>query len=289
MAISNFSALGKAIHDNGKYHYQYFYKAATPAPGAAGYFVDCGQSSGIPKYNAYAGSSLTRTPLVGAGNGGVYTGPSISGHTKYLLKLQANINGTNSVPTYLYLCDYVAFYPLIDCDDVDPQVMDNTEPLPRYTDGEGLRPVFIATAPMTFSAPCTITYTNSSGVSGRTTTFNLVPGTNIGVCATASGAGAAVNNITPFFPLAGNDTGVRSIEQVQLSAGMGGFAVLALVRPLATLSLMEIDVTCEKMFGVETQGLPEIKDGAYLNFLLHRGAGTTQTAFLSGEMVFVNI
>lgn len=288
MSLNGFGNLGKSIAEDGKYHYQYSYKSAVPAPGTAGFFVDCNQTSGSPKYNAFAGGALTATQLIGSGNAGVYVGSGISGSTKHLLRWNASVNGTNSVPMTINLCDYLLFYPLIDCDDVDIQPMDNTLSLPRYESGDGVRIVLIATAPMTATASCTITYTNSDGVSGRTSTSNVIPATAIGVCATGVGAAGGAGQVSPFFNLASGDAGVRSIESIQFSSSAGGFICAALVKPIEKLQLYEINVTTEKMFGFDYLGAPEIKDGAYLNFLIHRNSGTTQTAYLTQEFIFIN-
>lgn len=287
MGFSGFSKIGQAFADEGKFHYQYVTKTLTPNPGTAGYFVDMNQTGGQPVYNAFAGSQTSFTPLEGSGNRGVYPGNFIDGSSKHLIKWQAlnpNGSGSTGAPDTVTLCDYLGFYPLVDCDNVDVQDMDNTQSLTRYTDGAGVRLVMIVQAPMTATAPITVTYTNQAGVTGRTVTKNLVPGLNIGVCATGTGTG--VISSTPFFPLAGGDTGIRSIESVQLGAAAGGFICLALVKPLADIQLYEANVPTERVFGFEKQVPPEIKPGAYLNFLILRsGTGAGQ---LRSELVFVN-
>ncbi len=289
MALNGFNKIGKAIEDEGKFHYAYVTKTATPAPGTAGFIVDMNQTGGIPKYNAFAGSQLAFTPLEGAGNAGVYPGNFITGSTKHLARWQcvnANTSANTISPDTVWLCDYLGFYPLIDCDDVDLQVCDNSQALTRYTDGEGVRIVLIVQAPMVSTAACTISYTNSEGVSGRSVTFNLIPGLSIGVCATGTGAAGGAGQVTPFFPLAGGDRGVRSIESVQMAAGAGGFVCAALVKPLTSMRLIEAGVPVEKIYGIENQMLPEVKQGAYLNFLIQRSG--TGAGSLRSELLFIN-
>lgn len=284
--ILSHSELGKAM-DGGFYHYSYTFKAITPN-GSLGQFVDCGQSVGVPRYNPYAGSSLTASQLFGSGNNGINTGPDIPGKTKYLLRMQTRMGLIGSTGQQVKLLDYLLFYPLIDCDDTDVQIMDNTLTLPRYESGEGVQAIFICTAPMIGSADLTMTYTNSDGVSGRTSTFRLFSATTVGICATSSGVGiSGANTTTAFWPLAGNDKGIRSVESVQLSASAGGFLALALVKPIAEQNLFEADVTSEKELGFLAKPLPEIKPGAYLNYLILRGSGST--ASISGELIFINI
>jgi len=286
MALSGLFILGNSIETDGKYHYQQIYKPTVPAHAIAGYFVDLNQSSGIPKYNPFAGSELTATPLIGAGNGGIYPGNFVSGSSKHLLRWQM-VSIAASIPNYIYLNDYLMFYPLIDCDNVDQQIMVNTETLPRYATGEGVRIVLIVTAPMAITASVTITYTNSDGVSGRTSTANVIPGLAIGVCATAGGgtAGGATTT-SPFWPLDSGDKGVRSIESITFGAGAGGFMCAVLVKPIAQITTLETNVPVEKMYGFENQMPPEIKEGAYLNLLIQNGSATTGN--FRGEMIFIN-
>lgn len=286
MALAGLFDLGKSIESDGKYHYQYINKPTVPAHATAGYFVDLNQSGGQPKYNPFAGSELTATPLVGNGNAGIYPGNFISGSTKHLLRWQM-LSIATSVPNYFYLNDYLLFYSLIDCDNLDQQDMVNVETLPRYSDGVGVRIVLIVTAPMALTASVTISYTNSDGVSGRTSTANIIPGTAIGVCATAGGgtAGTAAQ-ASPFWPLASGDKGVRSIESITFGAGAGGFMCAALVKPLATITTLEAGIPVEKMYGFENQMAPEIKEGAYLNLLVQNG--TTTTGNYRGEIIFIN-
>lgn len=287
MALSGFFNLGKSIETDGKYHYQYIYKPTVPAHGTAGYFIDLNQSSGTPKYNPFAGSELTATPLFGDGNAGIYPGNFVSGSTKHLLRWQMLQIAATAVPDMVYLNDYLMFYPLIDCDNVDQQDMINSSSLPRYESGEGVRIVLVVTAPMALTAAVTINYTNSDGVSGRTATANVIPGLAIGVCATAGGGTAgSASQASPYWPLDSGDKGVRSIESITFAAGAGGFMCAALVKPLAQTAILEQNVPTEKMYGFETQNLPEIKNGAYLNLLIQRG--NTGTGNYRGEMIFIN-
>lgn len=286
MGIETFSQIGKSIHDEGKFHYQYIYKPTVPANGTAGFFIDLNQSSGVPKYNPFAGSELTATQLIGGGNSGIYPGPFITGKTKHLARWQM-LQIAAAVPDLVYLNDYLLFYPLIDCDSIDPQFTDNTLGLPRYTDGDGIRIVLIATAPMALTASLTISYTNSDGVAGRTATANVIPAPAIGVCATAGGGTAGGSaQASPFWPLASGDKGVRSIDSFTFSSGAGGFLTACLVKPIAQNYILEANVTSEKVFGYDTLAAPEIKQDAYLNLLIAHGSATTGN--YRGELIFFN-
>lgn len=286
MPVNNFAALGNAF-ENGKVHYQYLYKAAISSPGTAGYFVDTSISSGIPKYNGYIGNALEATPLSGSGNSGIYTGNTIPGSTKHLARWQAVYSGSAPIPSYLMLLDYLMFYPLIDLDSVDQQDFDNTLTLTRYTSGEGVRAFLVITAPMSITADCTISYTDSDGVSGNTVTFALIPGTAIStIVSTSTQAAGVASSATPFIPLVASGRGIRSVESLTMSASAGGLATLVLAKPIAELVSYEAGVPTEKIFGFETRLLPQIQDGAYLNIIANQGSANAGN--FRSEFIFVN-
>lgn len=288
MGFDAFAKIGTALEDEGKYHYAYVTKTSTPVPGTAGYFVDMNQTSGQPTYNAFAGSQASFTTLEGLGNRGVYAGTFLTGSTKHLVRwqlLNPNTSANTTSPEYVYLCDYLGFYPLIDGDSLDVQVLDNTASLTRDISGEGVRIVIVAQAPMASPADLTITYTNSAGVGGRTVTHTVIAATSLGVAASGTGTGGTASP-TPFVPLASGDIGVRSIQSVQFATSSGGFICLVLVKPLAQIQTYETNVPAEKNYGFDNQMLPEIKQGAYLNFLVMRSG--TAAGQLRSELLFAN-
>ena len=87
--------------------------------------------------------------------------------------------------------------------------------------------------------------------------------------------------------MANGDRGVRSIESVQLAGGIGGFAVLVLVKPLPTLAANELLSTVEKNFQREHANLPRIYDGAFLNYLFNLAINTSTLAPTIGQAQFV--
>ena len=106
-----------------------------------------------------------------------------------------------------------------------------TAALTRYTSGEGVMAAVIihinvGSAAVTF----TVSYTNSAGVSGRTST------------ATAMGGGGAIDRTARTFipiPLQTGDTGIRSIESLTLAASttLAGNIGVCLYKPLAMIPL----------------------------------------------------
>jgi hypothetical protein len=104
-----------------------------------------------------------------------------------------------------------------------------TAALTRYTSGEGVMAgIVVYTIIGTTISTVTISYTNSSGVSGRTSTATQMGG----------GFYREVGLLIPI-PLQAGDTGIRSIESVTLAATtgtVGNFGV-CLYKPLAMISL----------------------------------------------------
>jgi hypothetical protein len=104
-----------------------------------------------------------------------------------------------------------------------------TAALTRYTSGEGVMAgIVVYTIIGTTATTVTISYTNSSGVSGRTSTAT-----------TFGGSGFREVGVLLPIPLQAGDTGVESIESVTVTAttGTAGNFGVCLYKPLAMISL----------------------------------------------------
>lgn len=255
------------------------HKTGGPTSGTAGRWCDASMGAGIPKYNAYVGGQLAATALNNEGNAGIYLGPTpASGLTRHIAATQLQSTSTTLAPAFFVLADYLLFYPLIDGDSTDQQDMYNTATLPRYADGAGVQCMVVVTTPMAANAIATVRYTNQAGVSGRTSSFQVIASTNVGVIASSSNVSGAAGSVSPFIPLASGDTGIRSIESITLSSGAGGFFALVLVRPLVHLQLRENVTATEVVQLLQRATLPRVFDGAYLNFLyITNSTGTPVT------------
>lgn len=285
MSFDSYSNIGNA-YESGKFHYQYVIKPSLANTVSNGFWQDLSVGSGTPKYNAYAGAQLASNQLIGEGNAGIYPGQFQSGSTKHLVRWQADIFSA-VLPALLYLCDYTLFYPLVDGDDLDVQSLDNTILPTRYANGQGVRAIVVVAAPMANNATLIMTYTNQDGVAGRTVTFSVLAGTNIGLMVACQGLSPSTNTIQPFVPLDTGDTGIQMIESIQMLSGSGGFLNFVLVKPLYDLQVLEASVSAERHFGPELTKLPEILPGAYLNILARTGVQATSWS-LRSELLFVN-
>jgi hypothetical protein len=95
------------------------------------------------------------------------------------------------------------------------------------------------------------------------TTATAVNGTILTTQTTGAG------RFGPFLALQAGDTGVRSIQSVQCTAGTDvGLFTLVLAVPLAELTIREITAPTEKDFYLQSGGkVPQIVDDAYINFI----------------------
>jgi hypothetical protein len=267
VAIRSLSDLREA-REAGRIHTQFMTKTNGPVPGAGGlgFWGDMSMGSGQPKYNAYVGAQYEFTPLIGIGNTSIYTGPvPAADQSKYLFDFGIQVT-SSAVPMSWQLCDYVGFYPLVDGDNSDPQPLDNSSAsIPRYTTGEGLRVFMVCTTPMTTTGQCTMIYTNSAGVSGRTVTFGIKYNTSLGSVVSCGSTGT---NSGCFAPLIAGDLGVRSVEQIQFLTAVGGFVSVVLARPLASITSRETSTWTERCLLQEDGGMmPLIPNGTFLQYL----------------------
>jgi hypothetical protein len=246
-------------------------------------------AAGTPKYNAYVGGQYEATPLINTNNSAIYLGPTPPSNAKrYLWDMAIRCTtSTQNIPISLVLLDYVLFYPLIDGGSTEQQDLVNTEILPRYTDGAGLRMMLVATAPMTTNGDVTVSYTNHSGISGRTSLGSVSFSPNIGAVVSCTTTSAAASKIGPYLPLAGGDYGIRSVESVTFSGEVGGFMSLVLVKPIAQILIREAATISEVELFRSKGGPPAIPDGAFLNYIF-QSSGTGNPGVTNGWLRFLS-
>ena len=245
----------------------------------ARWWVDLSMAAGIPTPQYYASEPLVAArlnPLKG-----IFHGDNKSPSEKYLHSLELITPSTALVGQY-YLLDYLLYYPFVDLDSLDVQVFDNTTPLNRYTDGDGVMAMFVCSAPTTGGGTFTFDYVNQLGESKTSPTISFT--TAAASIASLLTSQPAVNaGIGPFLPLASGDTGIRSITSLTNITGTGGLGTLVLVKPIATHSIWEINTAHEVEYIRDRPQLPRIYDGAYLNLIV-QGAATVAASTLVGRL-----
>lgn len=261
MGFSNVADVTTAIN-NGQYWTQ-VYQKNSPLTGTAQY-TDLSFSLGTPSYNNYTATPLAFTPVVNTNNRYIYTGPTpAAGQEKFLHSwFMRNAKTTAGATVTYYLMDVVGFYTAIDNDSTDLQEMDNTQTLPRYTSGEGLRICAVMTLGASAANTITIEYTNENNQI-KTLTSYIIQGAAAQIVSSAANI-ASANAYSLFFSLSGSDKGVKNIRNVTFASSAGGFMALLLVKPLAVIN-GSVGAPTEKDF-ITQHGIsmPKIENGAGL-------------------------
>lgn len=250
----------------------------------AGVWFDLSMSPGNPVPNYYAASPLVSVAMRQSTDGGFFHGANVSPAKKYLRRSTIITNSATGLPLTMLLMDYLLYYPFIDEGTIDEQVLTNSVSLPRYESGEGVRIMAVSVAPRTSGQQFVVSYTNSLGVSGRTTTSVF----QNAAAANGSIITSSVNNTisaVPFLPLQAGDTGVRSIDSVTMLGADVGLFTLVLVKPIAQFCLNEQTAPVEVDYLIQKSGMPEIKDDAYLNLLCNPRGSLSGVTFI-GDLKF---
>lgn len=287
MASANVRDLVDAELD-GRVRYSSFRKVPAVVTVAGGWY-DWSMAPGRPAPQYYAATPLTAQTLSRSADGGLDHGAAVSPDAKYLRRITAtNVTAGGAIQRQ-YLLDYLLFYPFIDMGTADEQALVNVQTLTRYTDGEGVRMMAVLVAPHGLAGDTfTVTYTNQDGVAGRVTpahTMTTAVAVN-GTILTTQTAGAG--RFGPFMTLQAGDTGVRSIEAVQCTAGTDvGLFTLVLVRPLSQWTMRGVDAPTEVDPFLDVGcSIPVIVDDAYLN-IISCPMGSLSAAALNGLMTVV--
>lgn len=273
MGFASIRAYADAF-ENGRTSFCSFRKVPSQAT-TTGHWADLTMAAGNPPPQYYANSPLVASVL--DGQRGIFHGDAKSPATKHLAEIGLVTPTAGLVGEYL-LADVLLYYPFVDLDDADTQVMDNTITLPRYTDGVGVEAILVAVAPTTGGGRISMTYIGSDGVERTQSTLCGPASTPIASVVTSQPAGGASGN--GLF-MERQSQGIRSVTSVQMSLLNGGLGALVLVRPLASIYVPEINTMSEVQFVRQRAGAPQIYDGAYLG-LFARCTGSIAAGSLAG-------
>lgn len=260
---------------------------------AAGTFITAlgtgtGANSG-GTYTVNISQTVTSQTITGtASTNGLYTGGNVSPSVKNILNVSAYSAAATSAPAVLMLVDQVAMFTVSSVTTTGPQSFTGTQTLPRYTTGAGLQAFIVPSVVMGAGAPTIqLNYTNAAGTPNRLTPASP----SLPIATTASPVGSIIYSGTgagkygPFMPLAAGDTGIRSIETINLSATMtSGSLVVVLCKPIYTLPLTTVGVASERDLVNQLPSMPRIFDGANLQWLMYAGAATPVNSAYYGSI-----
>ena len=273
----------KAV-DGGRVHIQRIIKNAGTAHALQ--WADSTFASGQPAYDARVGTSGEFTPSIAQKNDAVYFPPITSNMERRLTHAtlwsnQAIYNGPGSV----FLFDLLGYYPLIDGGTTDTQIMDNTQTLPRYSDGKGVQIVIVNhIAPAVQNGRAVIEYVDENDNVLTVTTLISNQGQNL-VC---SGQSPTVASSGPVQINLAGAGGVKRINSITYTIPPGGFHAFYLIKPLTSMVLGDNTIALEKDF-VSHNGLhaPRIYDGAWLSFFDRIGSGSSRGVSWFGHFTFM--
>lgn len=255
----------------------------------AGRCYDFSTLTGSPVANAFPGTALAFVNCnESTGNGtqifGMYHGGNVSALVKQLMNMTAVSAVATAVPGTLMLMDMQGYYPGINMNVATLQTLTGTPTL-RYANGAGVRPYLVVTATTGATAHnLSYSYTNQAGTTGRVQPVT-VSCTASAITPHITHTGVAANNYGPFLPLASGDSGVRSVQSVQLSAASGaGTAALVLARPLTTISISVAGLMTEKDLLNQIPSMPIEYDGACLIWVYFAGAATAANTPFFGSI-----
>lgn len=230
----------------------------------AGWWVDLSMAAGIPTPNYYAAEPLVAATLKPMR--GIYHGDNKSPLEKYVHSFEL-MTPTAALVGQYYLMDYLLYYPNIDLDSLDPQLLDNEVVSPRYLGGDGVMAILVTTAPTVGGGSFFYEYINQSGNPAVSPVISFsTAAAGIGSLVTsqpASNAGGVA-----FLPLASGDTGIRAVTSITNLTGTGGLGSLVLVKPLVSHAIFEVNTPHEVEFVRDRPSLPRVYDGAYLNMMV---------------------
>jgi len=248
---------------------------------------DWAYQAGQPSYDARIGEVAAFTPVVAVGNDAIYIPPIAAGLQRVLHKItmlpKASQASQASIDFVLY--DLVGYYPLIDGDSTDTQEMDNTQTLPRYADGAGLRLVMVNhVSPATASGRMLLEYTDENDADQTLDTNVPLLGINCACSGTRTTPSADVGPLC--LPIG---QGVKRVNRITYSTPPGGLQCIYVIKPLAQFThyhdaLLQADTSGIKSaieidFTKDGFRLPIIKDGAHLSFFYRNNGGSRSTTF----------
>ena len=218
---------------------------------------------------------------------GIQHGGNVTDY-KVLLNAAAQTAAGTVAPCVLMLVDLLGFYPITTVTTTGAQVLNNTVTLPRYTDGAGVQAFITPTTVMGAGVPnISLGYTNSAAVGSRATPATLPIGNTAAAVTSIVYSGTGNGKYGPFMPLQAGDSGIRSVQTINLSASyVSGVLNLVLCKPLVTLPITTLGVTAERDLVNQFASMPKIYNGACLAWLMLAGAATPVASPLSGHLEF---
>ncbi len=253
--------------------------------GTAGAWTLLSPHNGWPIASTFAGADLTYVATDDTwSQGTINHGGNVSTATKHFLTAGACVVAAAGAPWYIMAIDLVGYVPLTTTNVSTTGTKTVTMTAigssgstgDRYANGAGLR-LFVSSSVVAMGAnapTCIINYLDTGGGAGATTTFTSTASMGVGQLLNT---GAAANKYNPFLPLAAGDTGVSDIVSLVWSgtAHASGSVIIGLCKPLWCIPVPATGLYSKMDLVNALPSLPQIKDGANIQFLLFQTGATT--------------
>ena len=263
--------------------------------GVAGRWYSTWAWTGSGSAGSYAvNASLTSAQYYGTTTGAIVVGDAVSPDTKHLLSISAMTPAATAVPGIAILVDRLLTYPGIVATMSATQTLTTTNPLPRYTDGDGVVAWLEVSTALGNAGARGIgrmiwSYTNSDGVAGRvntnpSTVTAIFSGSQFTSIANTATSSQYFGN--PFIPYFASDSGIRSVDAISFNSGTlsAGFMNLILGKVLASVPIPAINVLSERDLVFQMANMERVYDGACLSWLYYYpGAVAANTNYI-GEV-----
>jgi hypothetical protein len=260
---------------------------------AAGtYITALGTGTGANNGGTYAvniSQTVTAQTITGTANpGGIPHGGDVSPANKHLLNASAFSAAVTTAPNVMMFYDMLATYTITTVTTTGAQNFTGQAAWPRYADGKGVRAFLVPSVVMGAGTPTVqVGYTNPASVSGRLTP--AAPSLPVMNATSPVGAipysGTGVGKYGPFLPLQSGDSGILSVQSINLSATMtSGVMNLVICKPLFFMPITTVGVASERDFVNMLPSMPRIFDGAVIHAAMYAGAITPINSAFYGHI-----
>lgn len=242
-------------------------------------------------YTVNISQTVTAQTITGtASANGIKHGGNVSPDVKNLLNASVFSAAVTTAPAVYMLVDVLATYAVSTVTTTGAQNFTGQTAWPRYADGKGVQALVIPSIVMGAGTPTiTLGYTNTTPTAGR-----LTPATPVLPTSTASAivgsvpySGTGAGKVGPFLPLAQGDQGITSVQSINLSAThTSGCLNVLIVKPIVTLPVTTVGVMSERDLVNMLPSMPQIYDGANLQWLMYAGAATPANSAIYGSLDF---
>lgn len=238
--------------------------------------------NGANALGATAGTGTALTSFIDSPTAGFFIPPfPSSGATsdKYFIQNIQAQSSTSTVPiATAVLCDFVYYYGSLVVTGT-PTTLSSGTAVPRYADGKGLMAI------------CSVQTVN--GATQPALTFTFTDDTNASTSAvmTSPVASAPVstlylNNGSPFFPLTGSASGIKSVASYTLATGTTGTVAVFLVKPLIAVPIVAQNIFTETDLFMQMPTFPQIQYGSCLQYIIVPGGNMAASSVITSQIQY---